>query len=210
MKDIRWLVAIVVLLIAAAVNYNLPHGESSLPRAPLNSIPLSIAGWAAQDLPIDPHLVTVSHVDEYVNRIYRGPLAQEAELYVGFYQSQRAGDSIHSPKNCLPGAGWRPVHASQLTLPLMHGSSAKVNLYIVENDGQNFVVLYWYQSHGRIIASEYQAKVYTIRDAILLNRTDSALVRITVPVTGGEERALQTATAFATLISPQLGEVMPR
>jgi EpsI family protein len=210
LKDIRWWAAIAILLIAAAVNYRLPHGESSLPRSPLDTISRSVSGWEAQDIPIEPHLITVSHVDEYVNRIYRGPSAQEVGLYVGFYKSQRAGDSVHSPKNCLPGAGWQPVHASQLTLPLMRGYPEKVNLYIVEHDGQRFVVLYWYQSHGRIIASEYRAKIYTIRDAILLNRTDSALIRITVPVTDGEALALQTATAFATLISPTLDEIIPR
>jgi EpsI family protein len=117
---------------------------------------------------------------------------------------------VHSPKNCLPGAGWQPIHSSRISLPLRPGALDEVNLYIVENEHQRFVVLYWYQSHGRIIASEYLAKFYTIRDAMLLHRTDSALVRITVPVEGDEASATQSAIAFATLIAPKLDVVIPR
>jgi EpsI family protein len=208
-NHLRWWVAFVVLLTAAALVHGLPHGEPTVEHPPLASIPLSIAGWSAQDIPVAPHLVSVAHVDEFVNRIYRQPLAEDVGLYVGYYKSQRAGDSVHSPKNCLPGAGWQPVSASRILLPLQPGAPAVVNLYTVENGGQRFVVLYWYQSHGRIVASEYRAKFFTVRDAILLNRTDSALIRITVPVLSGEERARQTAVAFATLISPKLDAVIP-
>jgi EpsI family protein len=210
MKNLRWWTALIVLLISAVINYGFHHGEPSLPRPPLKNLPISIAGWTAQDVPIEPRLVTASSVDEYLNRIYRRPMADEVGLYIGYYKSQRAGDSVHSPKNCLPGTGWQPVYASRITLPLLQGAPAEVNLYTVENNRQRFVVLYWYKSHGRIIASEYRAKFYTTRDAILLNRTDSALVRITVPVTSGEASARRTAMAFAILISPKLDEVIPR
>jgi EpsI family protein len=146
-----------------------------------------------------------------LNRVYRRAPADEVGVYIGYYKSQRAGDSVHSPKNCLPGAGWQPVYSSRIMLPLLPQSRpAEVNLYTVENEHERFVVLYWYQSHGRIVASEYIAKYYTIRDAILLHRTDAALVRITVPATDDEARARQSAIAFAVLIAPKLGEVLPR
>jgi len=102
------------------------------------------------------------------------------------------------------------VLSSRIKLPLRPGPGDEVNLYTVENEHQRYVVLYWYQSHGRIIASEYRAKFYTMQDAILLHRTDSALVRITVPAEGDEARATQSAIAFATLIAPGLDEVIPR
>jgi EpsI family protein len=211
LKGLRWLAALIILLISAAINYGLPRSDSPVPHPQLNTFPVSIAGWTAEDIPIEPRLVAVAHVDEYLNRVYRQPLAEDVGLYIGYYKSQRAGDSVHSPKNCLPGAGWQPINSSRIMLPLLPGAAlAPVNLYTVENEHQRFVVLYWYQSHGRIVASEYRAKFYTIRDAIQLNRTDSTLVRITVPAADGEAVARQTAIDFATLISPKLDEVIPR
>jgi EpsI family protein len=241
----RWWVAVCVLLVASAVQYALPRTESTVPHPSLHNLPSTVAGWTAQDLDIEPRLVAASRVDDYLNRLYRSTSLSQTSpnqaqpndvgLYLGYYNSQRAGDSVHSPKNCLPGAGWQPVYSSRITLPLLHGMPAEVNLYIVENERQRFVVLYWYQSHGRIVASEYRAKFYTVRDAILLHRTDSTLVRITVPVAGSsadrtadgaangatngatdnatsnnEASARQTAIAFATLIALKLDEVIPR
>jgi EpsI family protein len=210
MSASRWWAALIILLAAAVTEYALPRTETSVPRPPLQNLPLTIAGWTAQEIPIDAHLVAASSVDGYLNRVYRRAPADEVGVYIGYYKSQRAGDSVHSPKNCLPGAGWQPVYSSRIMLPLQQGLPAEVNLYTVENEHERFVVLYWYQSHGRVIASEYLAKYYTIRDAILLHRTDAALVRIMVPATDDEARARQSAIAFAILIAPKLDEVIPR
>jgi EpsI family protein len=210
MSASRWWAALIILLAAAVTEYALPRTEASVPRPPLQNLPLTITGWTAQDIPIDAQLVAASRVDGYLNRVYRRAPADEVGVYIGYYKSQRAGDSVHSPKNCLPGAGWQPVYSSRIMLPLRQGLPVEVNLYTVENEHERFVVLYWYQSHGRVIASEYLAKYYTIRDAILLHRTDAALVRITVPATDDEARARQSAIAFAILIAPKLDEVIPR
>jgi EpsI family protein len=209
MSGYRWWVAVVVLL-AAAVECAVPRAERPTPPALLQQLPANFAGWTSEDIAIEPRLVAASRVDSYLNRVYRRAPADEVGVYVGYYKSQRAGDSVHSPKNCLPGAGWQPVKSSRITLPLHGGQPSEVNLYIVENERQRYVVLYWYQSHGSMIASEYLAKFRTIRDAIVLRRTDSALVRITVPATGDEARATQSAIDFATLIAPSLDEVIPR
>jgi EpsI family protein len=171
---------------------------------------MAMEGWTAQDFRIEPRLVAASSVDAYVNRVYRKAPNDEVGVYVGYYKNQRAGDSVHSPKNCLPGAGWQAVYSSRIALPLQQGGDSEVNLYTVENEQQRFIVLYWYQSHGRIIASEYRAKYFTVRDAIVFHRTDSALVRITVPAAGDEARARRSAIAFAILIAPKLDAVIPR
>ncbi len=210
MKGTRWWAMLIVLLLAAAIEYALPRAEVSVPHQPLQNLPVNIAGWTAEDIGIEPRLVAAAHVDDYLNRLYRQGPANETGIYIGYYKSQRAGDAVHSPKNCLPGAGWQPVSSSRAWLLLNHGEPAEVNVYTVENEHQRYVVLYWYQSHGRIIASEFVARYYTIRDAILLHRTDAALVRITVPVSGDEARARQSAMAFALMIEPKLDEVIPR
>jgi EpsI family protein len=210
MNGPRWWAALVVLLAAATLEYALPQAEAPVPRASLQSLPMAMEGWTAQDFRIEPRLVAASSVDAYVNRVYRKAPNDEVGVYVGYYKNQRAGDSVHSPKNCLPGAGWQAVYSSRIALPLQQGGDSEVNLYTVENEQQRFIVLYWYQSHGRIIASEYRAKYFTVRDAIVFHRTDSALVRITVPAAGDEARARRSAIAFAILIAPKLDAVIPR
>lgn len=209
MSGVRWWLAVIVLL-ATAFESALPRAEAPIAPARLQSFPASIAGWTAQDVPIEQRLVAAARVDSYLNRIYHRESGEEVGLYVGYYRSQRAGDSVHSPKNCLPGAGWQAVRSSHIAFTMRQSFSPEANLYIVENEHQRYVVLYWYQSHGTVIASEYRAKFQTMRDAILLHRTDSALVRITVPVAGNESQAVQSAVAFAELIAPRLDEVLPR
>ena len=209
MSGVRWWLAVIVLL-AAAFESALPRAEAPTPAAQLQSFPASLAGWSSQDVAIEPRLVTAARVDSYLNRIYYRVPGEEIGLYVGYYKSQRAGDSVHSPKNCLPGAGWQAVRSSRIAFTMRQSFTPEANLYIVENEHLRYVVLYWYQSHGHVIASEYRAKYQTMHDAIVLHRTDSALVRITVPVAGDEARAIQSAVAFAGLIAPRLDEVIPR
>lgn len=203
----RWWTAILLLLAAACITL-VPRPEAVLPPPRLDQVPAVFNGMQAEDVPIEPRLLKASSVDSYLNRVYRGP-SGEAGLYVGYYSSQRAGDSVHSPKNCLPGGGWQAVRAGRIALPLPGGSHPEVNLYLVENAGERIVVLYWYQSHGEIAASEYAAKWHTMQDAILHRRSDSALVRISVPVTGGEAAATAQALAFARSIAPYLEEALP-
>ena len=211
MKGLRWWTAVAVVLLGGAVNYGLPHTEVPPPRPKLQLLAAEMGGYMAQDIAIEPRLVEASSVDTYLNRVYHDATGGEVGLYIGYYRSQRAGDSVHSPKNCLPGAGWQPVAYSRLALELHPGRRDTVNYYLVANEHQKIVVLYWYQAHGRVVASEYEAKLRTIQDALWLHRTDAALVRITVPVEGGDAAlARERASAFAAMLGPKLDVVMPR
>ena len=122
--------------------------------------------------------------DDYTNREYFGG-DRPVELYIGYYKDQRSGDAIHSPKNCLPGAGWEPVRSTQLQI----GSADKpvlVNEYIVEKGKSRDLVLYWYQTHGRIVASEYWAKFWLVADGVRHRSTDGAMIRIWTTAEDGE------------------------
>ena len=148
---------------------------------------------------------------DYLNRGYVSPTEGPVGLYIGYFRSQRTGASIHSPKNCLPGAGWTPLQASVYELPLADGRKVPVNLYIVRKGLDEELVMYWYQAHGRIVASEYWGKVYLIYDAMRLNRTDAALVRITAPIQRGDEaQARVRAIAFAQQITDDVDQVIPK
>jgi EpsI family protein len=178
---------------------------------------------APEDL--DKQVLAVLGVDDYINRVYRAGAGGSLGLYIGYYKRQREGDSMHSPLNCLPGAGWLPVSSDRLAIPvqatagptgssqMVSPSTIEVNRYLVQKGGDTMLVLYWYQSHGRVIASEYWGKIYTVLDAIRLNRTDAALVRVIIPVintdASPEEQAERTGTEFVRAIFPLLGQHLP-
>ena len=145
-------------------------------------------------------------------RVYRDPQTQSViGLFVAFFESQRKGGAIHSPKNCLPGAGWEPVEFGITTIEMPgHPAPGAINRAIVQKGLSKQLVLYWYQSQGRIIASEYSAKFYLVWDALTRNRTDGALVRIITPVIQNDEAgALERAKSFARDMFPLLQQHIP-
>jgi EpsI family protein len=207
--DLRFWAMVLVLASAALGLRALSHGEPVQLTTPLNSFPQELGSWQGRDVPIDRDILKVAAVDDYVNRVYRNPDGGAVGLYVGYYKSQQTGDVIHSPKNCLPGSGWQPVTAGQLSISLPNGTTAPVNLYVIEKGMDRQLVLYWYQSHGRIIASEYWAKIYMVRDALRINRTDSALVRIVTPFKQDRQAAQSRAVAFAGQLLTPLQNFIP-
>jgi EpsI family protein len=186
------------------------HGEPVPPSKPLATFPFDFGGWNGRDIPLDKDILRVAAVDDYLNRVYQATGDPPVGLYVGYYKSQQTGDAIHSPKNCLPGSGWEPVSAGRSEIALPDGKHALVNSYLIEKGLDRELVLYWYQSHGRIIASEYWAKVYMVRDALKLNRTDSTLVRVITPVgRSSPQIAQQRAIAFAEQALVPLNRLIP-
>ena len=173
----------------------------------LQDFPAAIAVWHSQDLPFEPEVVRAMGVDDYTNREYFGG-GRSIELYIGYYEDQRSGDVIHSPKNCLPGAGWEPVRSSRIQIGPA-GHPAIVNEYLVEKGTRRDLVLYWYQTHGRIVASEYAAKFWLVADGLRRRSTDGAMIRIWTTAEDGEESAQARATDFARQVYPQVSEFLP-
>ena len=199
-----------VLVVATISLHLLSHGEPVMPSHPLASLPMAIGAWDGRELPIEQRLLDAVGVDDHVSRAYLDHQNPPVLLYIGYYKSQRTGTTIHSPKNCLPGAGWQPVSSGKIMVPLPGGKNAPVNLYTIEKGLERQSVLYWYQSHGRIIASEYWAKIYMVLDAIRLNRTDSALVRVSTPLSPGGKQSQQRLVAFAQQVIANTQDLSPR
>jgi EpsI family protein len=210
----RYWLMVAVLLGATAGLAHLSHGESTPPAMPMSEFPAKIGPWATViEWPLDKETRDLLGVTDYLNRGYWEPGMQRSllGLFVGYFRSQRTGATIHSPKNCLPGAGWNPAKAAVYQLQLDDGRKVPINLYLIRKGLDSEVVLYWYQSHGRVVASEYWGKFYLVYDALRLNRTDAALVRITMPVTDGDEATAQArALSFAKQITGGLDQIIPR
>lgn len=183
-------------------------------REPLAGLPMQIGNWRGQNAAeIEAKVMAVLGVDDYINRVYYSPEFFPASLYIGYYESQRSGDTIHSPLNCLPGAGWNPVKNDRITVRTDDGTEITINRIVIAKGMDKQVVLYWYQSHGRVIASEYWGKIYTVLDALRTNRTDAALVRVICPVAGtGEESerfAERRAVEFVKALYPLSAQFLP-
>jgi EpsI family protein len=201
---------ILVALIAGAGVYaaGASGPETPIDRAPLASLPLTLDGWEGRDAtPFADDLVAALGVDDYINRYYaRGtpPVA----LYVGYYASQRQGDTIHSPQNCLPGAGWQPVSSERVTLQA-NGIPVDVNRYVIQKGLERQAVLYWYQGRGRVVANEYANKAWLMLDAARLRRTNGALVRIITPIVSTPAAAFDELSAFTATLFPRLAAHLP-
>lgn len=207
--NLRFWAIVLALAVATVGLHVLSHGEPVALSSPLDRFPLELGSAQGRDVTLDSEVLKVAAVDDYVNRVYHTPEGRPIGLYVGYYKSQQTGDVIHSPKNCLPGSGWQPVVAGRLNIAMPNGTLAPVNLYVIEKGLDRQLVLYWYQSHGRIIASEYWAKFYMVRDALRLNRTDSALVRIVTPFKQDRQAAQASAVAFAEQLLTPLQNFIP-
>jgi EpsI family protein len=208
--------AICVMLAGASVFLsNARKPEAPLQRASLAQFPMEIAGWRAEvDPPLDEDVLRVLGVDDYLSRAYYRPDGAGVGLYLGFYGSQRQGDTIHSPLNCLPGAGWEPVSEGRLQIDNVDGAgrSVTVNRYVIQKGLDRNVVLYWYHGRGRVVASEYWSRAHLVRDALLTNRTHGSLVRVIVPVLSDSQNvdpAERLAEEFVRVIFPSLDSYLP-
>ncbi len=192
------------------------------PSVPLEGFPTSLGSYHGEDVPISSASLEILGKGDFLNRIYtKGSesLARPAatpgtlpvQLFIAYFPTQRSGQSIHSPQNCLPGSGWTFVHSGVTDFQDRTGKSYRVGDYVISDGRSKQEVLYWYQSHGRSIASDYKAKLLMVTDAIRDGRTDAALVRIITAVANNEapDAAHQRLIAFAKTVTPLLPAYVP-
>ncbi len=183
-------------------------------RAPLRSaIPQRVEDHPSRDIALSADEERVAGVTSYLVRAYLEddtPSARIAfSLYVGYYDRQTQGRTIHSPRNCLPGGGWEPLTSSRTSIETGAGP-AVVNRYLLQRGTARLLVLYWYQGRGRVAANEYAVKWDLLRDAAVHKRTEEALVRIMVPVDGTEGEAFALGQRVAATIVPALNAALPQ
>lgn len=204
-----------VLIIATAVFLRAhPRSEVFPSREPLQSFPQQLGGWTGTDIAMDKDTLQVLGPGDFLLRVYNREDRNlpYLGLFIAYFPTQRAGDTIHSPKNCLPGAGWAPIESSHIELAVPGHSSFPVNRYVIAKGESRQLVLYWYWAHDRGVASEYWAKYYLVADSISLNRSDGALVRIATPLMPGEsvDGAQQRMMPFVADVVPRLQTYIPR
>jgi len=204
----RVLVAVALIVGAGAYARGSTEPERVPARVPLSAAPFSIAQYTGVDAaPLADDIVEQLGVDDYINRRYSDAGTAPVLVYIGYYASQRQGDTIHSPRNCLPGAGWHPVFADRATITA--GAEIPVNRFVIQKGRDRQAVYYWYQGRGRSVANEFANKGLLMLDAARLRRTDGGLVRLMTPVTSTPESAFASLTAFTAALLPHLPTHLP-
>lgn len=227
MKSPRFWTVFLILLATAVVLHTRGDKDYIPARQPLSEMPQNIGAWTSRDEPMEAETLAVLGEGDFLNRIYvesstsgqlvashsavRSGSLLPVGLFIGYFPTQRTGQSIHSPQHCLPGAGWTFESSRYTNLLDVNGKSYKVGEYVISNGETRQFVIYWYQAHGRSVANEYKAKAYMVADAIRTNRTDGALVRVITPVLSSEPISLarDRAILFASQMAPLLPQFIP-
>ncbi len=216
MKDgsLRFGIAAGLMLATALVLQAHSHSEYFPPRESVSSLPSRIDGWIGTDETLDQATLEVLGPGEFLLRDYDHPSPPEPwiNLFIAYFPTQRSGDTIHSPNHCLPGSGWIPTSREVIQITRPDGSSFPANRYVVSKSLDRQLVLYWFQAHGRAVASEYQAKYYLVSDSIRMNRSDGALVRLMTPMLNGEsaDAAQARMMKLGLQFLPLLDNYIPR
>ena len=220
MKSLRLWFVVLVMFSTALVLHLRGDVDRVIPSRPVNELPKTLGGLTGLDVEISPEALQILGKGDFLNRLYlpqpSAPVAAPANrtqigLYVAYFPTQRTGQSIHSPQNCLPGAGWTFESSGVTELTDPAGKKYQVGDYLITDGSSTEEALYWYQLHGRTIAGDYKAKLFTLADSIRLGRSDAALVRIITPVNPGEDQATarNRAISFAEQITPLLPAYIP-
>jgi EpsI family protein len=203
--------ALIIALTIVAGNY-LSHVENIKPNKAFSTFPKNIAKWSGKENRFDEKIYEILGVDDSFLANYTYPDGRWVELYIGFYQSQRKGDLIHSPKNCVPGGGWKIIETrlEDLNAPGFENGEAKAIKLVLQKGDNKQIMLYWFHSRGRIIHSQYMQKIYLVIDSITRHRTDGSFVRLIALVTSaGEDAATAFLKEFAEKLMPILQEYIP-
>ncbi|MFH0925331.1 MAG: exosortase C-terminal domain/associated protein EpsI [bacterium] len=208
----HFFISIVLLSLSwVYVTFNASNEDISL-KKDFKDFPKQIGEWQVKsDIEFSKDILEILRADAYLYRAYQNNNSDEALIYVGYYQDQHQGKTIHSPKHCYPGSGWLPLVESQIALTITTEKPITVyaNRLIIQKDLDKQLVYYWYQTHDRFITSEYWLKIYTVLDSLINHRSDGAFIRISIAVNGDEEGAEDLLKGFIQDMAPKLQVFLP-
>jgi exosortase D (VPLPA-CTERM-specific) len=207
-----WLLLFVLLAGSALIHWREAAGEIRPDRKLLKDFPASIGDWRQNgaDQRFETEVETVLGSDDYLMRDYFVPdSGKGANLYIGYYETQRTGATYHSPRNCLPGSGWMMSESQPVEISLSDGQKFVANNYVIENNQSKALMIYWYQGRGRYVANEYKDKFFTVLDSISRRRSDGAVVRVVVSIDKSEQDALEIAKNLAAGAAANLHDFVP-
>lgn len=207
-----WILIFVLLFGGIFINWFEQRGEAHVERKTLSDFPFNLGEWRQRgdEIRFGEQTESVLKTTDYTMREYFLPNGRLANVYVGYYASQRTGATYHSPQNCLPGAGWVMKEPERIKITTDSGKTFEANRFIIENGIYKEVLIYWYQGRGRAVASEYNDKIYTVLDSILRRRSDGSMVRVMTSVGDSETEATEAAVKLSAELAENLDKFIPQ
>ena len=207
-------VAAALLALAVAPALLIPQRvEAAPPRADFAEFPLRLEEWNGHHERLEEAYVAELKFTDYLLADYQRRGTDLVNLYVAYYASQRKGESVHSPKGCLPGGGWVVEQFSQHEMDGLGpaGRPLAVNRVVISRGSDRQLVYYWFQQRGRTMTNEYLVKWFLFWDSLTRNRTDGALVRLITPIraNSGNDSADGVLRDFARTAGPRLQAYLP-
>jgi len=189
--NLRFALAAILLVGTTLFLSARPGGEFIPPHQELVQFPQRVGNWTGQDQSIAPDALEILGPGDFLARTFQNDSVDmpPVGLFVAYFPTQGFGNTWHSPKNCLPGAGWTALESSRVKISLPGSKPFAANRYLIAKGSERGLVLYWYWAHGRSTASEYWAKLYLIGDSIRLNRSDGSLIRFSTQLRENESEA---------------------
>jgi EpsI family protein len=185
------------------------RGEAVPPRQPLHTLQVPGGAWQARESSaFTDDIQNVLKASDYVMRRFTDASGRSLWLFIGYWETQRKGAQPHSPQNCLPGSGWEPLEVSRIAIPL-GGTTLTVNRMVIQKDDQRQLLFYWYRAQGASVASELDAKLHMMKNAVVRNRTDGAMIRVSSPIYGSVPATTEYLTEFLQALQPVLSEYLP-
>ncbi len=193
------------------INWFEQRGEAEIVRKPLTEFSKTLGEWRQRGdaIRFSEATESVLKTTDYTMREYTFSDGRIANLYIGYYASQRTGATYHSPQNCLPGSGWILKEPQIIEIKTPSGKTFAANRYRIENGINDQIMIYWYQGRGRAEASEYRDKINTVLDSTFRRRSDGAMIRILIPVGDDEQKATEAAINLSALTVENLSDFVP-
>lgn len=207
-----WLLLAILLAGGVFVHWRELAGETKIERKPLRELSENLGKWEkfGKDERFQPEVESILRADDYLMRdYYLTGTTRAANIYVGYYHTQRTGATYHSPRNCLPGSGWTMTQPELIEISLPDGRKFTANRYFVQNEKDKLMMIYWYQGRGRFAANEYADKVLTVWDSIARRRSDGALVRVVTPIENSEKESIEAAIDLSAQLAVNLTDFVP-
>jgi exosortase D (VPLPA-CTERM-specific) len=210
------IVLLLLLMVASAIASNfIQEREDVIPaRKAFLNFPLQMGNWQGRNDYLGQYYLDELKLTDYAIINYAQPDSVTGiNFYSAYYQAQRRGVAVHSPKGCMPGDGWQITDFGQRAFPdiTVDGNPLELNRAVIQKGDNKQLVYYWFQQRGRTLTNEYLVKWYLFYDALTMNRTDGALIRLVTSVGDAEdiEKADQRLQAFMKKLVPELQGYIP-
>ncbi|MEZ7197777.1 exosortase C-terminal domain/associated protein EpsI [Pseudodesulfovibrio karagichevae] len=207
----RKFVLVLALLLAAGAYIHLVEPRPILLDRPLAEFPVTVGEWrmVREDV-FSPEIMAILRPTDYMSRDYVDGKGNRVTLYIGYHGGRQGDGGIHSPRNCLPSAGWFTRSTELVPVRLDDGRDIEIVDTVMSKDAYTVSFYYWYQVRGRLLTSEYALKLSEMLNSLSSRRKDAAFIRISMPIADAKQGHEPVLDRFVADFYPLIHRFLPK